>query len=313
VLLLVAAVALAAWAGACFVDSGAPVLVAATSLAPVLSLLALPVLALGVAGRQVVPAVLALAAALVPWVLVAGSAVAGPGPTSGSDVQTLRVMTVDGGASQASATSIVRAARSFGADALVVTGLTHALAHDLTVSGLHSVVTPRWAEIPVNGPPGVGLWTTGEVTPGTPVPGFSQASAITVLTTRSGPVTLVVARAGGQGVVPDRNWRRDLRALAAVKVSGPRIMAGDLGATPWHPAFRNLRSQGWHEAADVLGRGLRPTWPSWGMVPFSPLEQVLVGGGAGVKSADTVAIAGTSHRALMVTVVLPKRASTPDA
>jgi endonuclease/exonuclease/phosphatase (EEP) superfamily protein YafD len=134
-----------------------------------------------------------------------------------------------------------------------------------------------------------------------------------VLTTRSGPVTLVVAHAGGRGAVPDRNWHQDLRALAGANISGPRIMAGDLGATPWHAAFRNLRSQGWHEAADVLGRGLRPTWPSWGIVPFSPLEQVMVGGGAGVRSADTVAIAGTSHRALLVTVVLPGRPSTPDA
>jgi endonuclease/exonuclease/phosphatase (EEP) superfamily protein YafD len=287
--------------------------VAATTLAPILSVLALPVLAFAVAGRQVVPAVIAAVAALVPWLLVVGSAVAGPGPTSGPVAQTLRVMSVDAGAGGASAPSIVRAARTSAVDALIVTGLTNSLAHDLTVAGLNSVVTPRWVDIPVNGPPGVGLWSTGETTPGVPVPDFSQPAISTQLTTRSGAVTLVVAHAGGQGVVPDRRWRQDLRALTATKVSGPRILAGDLGATPWHPAFRDLRSHGWHEAADVLGRGLRPTWPSWGLVPFAPLEQVLVGGGIGVSSASTMALPGTSHRALLVTLVLPERVTTPDA
>jgi len=86
---------------------------------------------------------------------------------------------------------------------------------------------------------------------------------------------------------------------------GPRILAGDLGGTPWHPAFRSLRSKGWYEAADVLGRGLRPTWPAWGPLPVAPLDQVMVGGGAGVSRADSVRIPGTTHRALLVTVLLP--------
>jgi endonuclease/exonuclease/phosphatase (EEP) superfamily protein YafD len=313
VVLMLAALAVAGWAGTCFVDTGEPFLVALTTLAPVLSVLALPVLAIAVARRQAIPAGTAIAAAIVPWVLVAGSAVAGPGPTSEGNQPALRVMTVDGATGKASAPTIVRAIRSFGVDALVVTGMSSGLAHDLTVAGLNSLVTPRWVSIPAGKSAGAGLWTLPAIGATSPIPGFSQPATITQLTIGAGTVSLVVAHTGGSTVVPDRHWRADLRALGAATPSGPRILAGALGGTPWHPAFRKLRSHGWYEAADVLGRGLRPTWPAWGPVPFSPLDQVMVGGGVGVSRADTITIPGTSHRALLVTVVLPGSENGPSA
>lgn len=304
-LLTLAALGLLAWAGMCFVDTGQPTLVALTSLAPLLSVLALPVLAIAVARRQSIVAVLSIGAAIVPWALVTGSAVAGPGPTSATNRQVLRVMTVDGAAGKASAPTIVRATRSFGVDVLVVTGLTSGLAHDLTIAGINSVVSPRWVSIPAGTSVGAGFWSRQPISAAKPVPGSSQPSAITQLISSAGPLTLVVAEEGGPGVVPDNDWRADLQALETASPSGPRILAGDLGGTPWHPAFRGLRSHGWYEAADVLGRGLRPTWPTWGPVPFTPLDQVMVGGGLGVSRANTVTMPGTSHRALLVSVILP--------
>ncbi len=305
VLLTLAALLLLGWAALCFIDTSHPYLVALISLAPAVSLLALPVVAVAVAGRHVIAAVLALAAAIVPWALVAGSAVAGPGPTSAANHQVLRVLTVDGAAGRASAPTIVRATRNFGVDVLVVTGLSSGLAHDLTVAGLNSVVAPRWVSIPPGTTVGAGLWSLQPIGPANPVPGVSTPATVTQLTTAAGPISLVVAHVGGVNIVPGTAWHTDLQALGAITPPGPRILAGDLGCTPWHPGFRKLRSRGWYEAADVLGRGLRPTWPAWGPVPFAPLDQVMVGGGAGVSRADTITIPGTSHRALLVTVVLP--------
>ena len=304
-LLYLAATVPLAWAVACFVDTGQPAVAALTAVAPLLSVVAMPVLALAVAGRRVIPAVACVAAAIVPWALVTGSAVAGPGPTSGTNRHLLRVMTVDGAAGRASAPTIVRATRRFGVDAVVVTGLSSGLAHDLTLAGITSLVQPRWVSIPAGSTVGAGLWTRQPISKATPVPGVRSPSASTQLTTAAGPISVVVAHSGGPALVPRRGWRADLRALGAAAPTGPRVLLGDVGATPWHPAFRALRSDGWYEAADVLGRGLRPTWPAWGPVPFSPLDQVMVGGGLGVSRADTITIPGTSHRALLVTIVLP--------
>jgi endonuclease/exonuclease/phosphatase (EEP) superfamily protein YafD len=80
---------------------------------------------------------------------------------------------------------------------------------------------------------------------------------------------------------------------------------GDLNATPWQPGFRKLTKAGWRDAADVVGQGLRPTWPSWAPLALAPLDHVLVSGAVGVSGADTTDIRGSDHRALIVTLVVP--------
>jgi endonuclease/exonuclease/phosphatase (EEP) superfamily protein YafD len=78
----------------------------------------------------------------------------------------------------------------------------------------------------------------------------------------------------------------------------------NLNATPWHPQFRHMVSGRLHDAADVLGRGMRPTWPGWSPVPMLPTDHALVAG-LGVSTLATIAIGGTDHRALVVEVRAP--------
>ena len=101
------------------------------------------------------------------------------------------------------------------------------------------------------------------------------------------------------------DWRQDLRAFGtAAKVKGPVLVLANLNATPWHPQFRRLVSGRLHDAADVLGRGLRPTWPAWSVLPMLPTDHALVAG-LGVTGLGTVAVSGTDHRALSVEVKVP--------
>jgi endonuclease/exonuclease/phosphatase (EEP) superfamily protein YafD len=309
--LTAAALVLLVWDALCFVDSGSQIAAVLTSLAPFVSLLALPVLAVAAAGRRWVPVGMAVVAAAVPWVLVFGSSVAGPGPTATPDQRNvLRVMTVHGDG--ASGVSVVRAVRSQGADVLVVTGLDSRLAHDLTVAGLHSMLQARWVRVDHAGQ-GVGLWSNAPVLSEqpAPVPGTAGRSVTGTMHVGTQDLSVTLADAGG-GLVPSRTWRSDLRALNAAHRTGPRLLVGNLGASPWHPAVRGLGSGRWRDAVDVLGRGLRPTWPGWSPLPLVPLEQVLVGGGLGVQSADSAAIVGSSHRALVVSVILPGARSPAD-
>jgi len=84
------------------------------------------------------------------------------------------------------------------------------------------------------------------------------------------------------------------------------VLVGDLNATPWNEQFRRLqKASGLSDAADVLGKGLRPTWPVWSPMPLSPVDHVLVGGGVGVRSVGTATVPGSNHRALVVEVTPP--------
>jgi endonuclease/exonuclease/phosphatase family metal-dependent hydrolase len=83
------------------------------------------------------------------------------------------------------------------------------------------------------------------------------------------------------------------------------VLAGTLDANSQQPAFRRLTGRGLRDAAAVLGRGARPTWPSWSPLPLLALDHVLVGGGIGVRAVGTLAVAGTSHRAIIADLVVP--------
>ena len=113
--------------------------------------------------------------------------------------------------------------------------------------------------------------------------------------------------AGGT-LQPGKGWREDLDRLAEQKVAGAEtgsFLVGNLNATPWQPAFRTLEKAGWEDAADVAGKGLRPTWPAWLPLSVTPADHLMVDEGLGVTSAATVDITGSAHRALVVSLEVP--------
>jgi endonuclease/exonuclease/phosphatase (EEP) superfamily protein YafD len=304
--LFLASLLLALWSATTFIDSSDFVIAGLAGISPLITVCALPVIAVGVGSKHLVPTAIALLAALLPWTLVVGYAAAGPGRNTVGTNSTLRVMSVDGAQGAASAEDVVRTARTYSADIVVVTGLTSELAHQLTVAGLNALAPARSVTVPSSGINGTGIWSGQPIDGLTPVVGLSRPGVEGTIEAGSSKLGITVVQLNGEPLHRAAAWHSDLATLAArPATTNPGFIVGDLNATPWTPAFRRLTKAGWRDAADVVGQGLRPTWPSWSPLPIAPLDHVMVSSGLGVTSTETTNITGSDHRALIVTLVLP--------
>lgn len=99
---------------------------------------------------------------------------------------------------------------------------------------------------------------------------------------------------------------RLLRGFAAAAHSRPRIVAGDLNASPWSSAFAGLDAGGLRRAS-----GLAPTWPvaGWGVVGI-PIDQVLVSGHWTVRASERGPDIGSDHYPLRVELALYAEATS---
>ncbi len=257
----------------------------------------------------VVTLVVSILAAAVPWIFLVPYGSGSPTLPPGSPV--VRAMLVNAHNGRAGARDIAAAATANRIDLLVVTELSGQLAHDLAVAGLDKVVTARWVRVPgQDGAPtdpeaGMGIWSRGELTGVREVTG-TQWPAVRASVAGAHPLTVVAGHVTAP-VHGGARWAGDLAALRAAGAAetGPLLVLANLNATPWHADFRRFGDAGLIDAADVLGSGLRPTWPSWSPLAVLPLDHALVGGGVDVAAVDTVVIGGSDHRGLIVELRLP--------
>ena len=102
-----------------------------------------------------------------------------------------------------------------------------------------------------------------------------------------------------------RSQRRDeMMAAAAGWVqarSGEVIVVGDMNASPWSHAFRNLRRRG--GLVDTMrGAGLQPSWPDgWGLLAI-PIDHVLHTTGLASTDRRTGPAFGSAHRPVIVSI-----------
>ncbi|MBL8931406.1 MAG: endonuclease/exonuclease/phosphatase family protein [Kineosporiaceae bacterium] len=296
--------------------------------APMATVGALIVIALAARRHHWVAVALAAVAALLPWFFMASYAVSNQ-PERAEAAVGLRTMLVNAHQGAASAPDIVAAAAAGQVDVLVVTELSGALAHDLTVAGLDQVVSAAWVRLPgqsgvMDDPQaGMGVWTRSGITLDQPrdVPGTQWPSMTATVTvgdpagsttgTEAGPeatrVTLIAGHVAPPGPDNGRRWATDLAVLreATVQATGPRMLLANLNATSWHADFRQFTAAGIRDAADVLGRGPRPSWPTWSPLAILPLDHAMVSDRIGVESVETVVIGGSDHRALIATLRVP--------
>ncbi len=102
-------------------------------------------------------------------------------------------------------------------------------------------------------------------------------------------------------------WRRDLADIARW-TSGPvaPIVAGDFNATLDHTLLRAAMGTG-RSAAAGTGRGLVATYPSmWPRWFGIQIDHVLVPAGTATTRFEVVDVPGTDHRAVLVSVRLPR-------
>lgn len=107
-------------------------------------------------------------------------------------------------------------------------------------------------------------------------------------------------------------WRQGLDRQPRTTPDGPhRLLLGDFNATLDHPPLRRLIDGGYRDAADAVGSGLQPTWPTDRLpVPVITLDHILADTRIGVRAVSAHPVLRTDHRALTATLTLPHTASS---
>jgi endonuclease/exonuclease/phosphatase (EEP) superfamily protein YafD len=115
---------------------------------------------------------------------------------------------------------------------------------------------------------------------------------------------------GGDKTVDD--WRLAMasakeRLNSFARAAGPAavIIGGDYNSTPDVRQYRDLLTNGYHDAVEQTGAGFAPTYPSdtW-YPPVIVIDHVMTRNAA-AKSIRTVDIPGSDHRALLATIKVP--------
>ncbi|MGI3782583.1 MAG: endonuclease/exonuclease/phosphatase family protein, partial [Janthinobacterium lividum] len=94
-----------------------------------------------------------------------------------------------------------------------------------------------------------------------------------------------------------------LEAAVRSDLGSPLVVAGDLNAIDDHAPLQRLHADGMRSAADLLGAGWVPTYPSdrW-FPPLLPIDHVLVDDQLTATALRTVRMPGSDHLGLLVTL-----------
>lgn len=204
------------------------------------------------------------------------------------------------------------------ADVLAFQELTPREVDRLSTAGLDATFPYRWLE-PRRGASGVGLWSRFPMHDTKRIDGYTMAfvsARIRVAGTSIDPSVLVV-HLPGPWPQPIDDWRRDMDRLpttldevAEGVGGGAVVVAGDLNSTMDMRPFRSLLRNGYRDAAEQSGAGIKPTFPAdWHLPPFIVIDHVLTRD-CTTTSLRTIEIPGSDHRGLVATIVIPPSSAT---
>jgi endonuclease/exonuclease/phosphatase (EEP) superfamily protein YafD len=225
----------------------------------------------------------------------------------------LRVMSANLRVGQADPSHLVRSAREQ-ADVLAVQELTPEGADRFSRAGLDAAFPYRWLEAR-SGPGGVGMWSRFPLDTPRRIDGYTFAfltAHIRIAGVLTDP-TLVVAHVAGPWPQPIDDWRRDLNRLPATMSevgeqagTGSVIVAADFNSTPDMRPFRALSSNGYRNAAEQSGAGIKPTFPAdLRLPPLFVIDHILTRN-CTATSLRTLTIPGSDHRSLVATISIPR-------
>jgi endonuclease/exonuclease/phosphatase (EEP) superfamily protein YafD len=254
---------------------------------------------------------IALALALALTVLAASTQIRLHVAATGlGDSTSIVTMTSNLRVGQGDPREVVDAVRHHHVDVLMLEELTPEEQTRLLDAGLGELL-PYHVSDPRSGAQGTGLWSRYPLTDTTKRTDFSFAfvTAHVSIPGVTGEPLLIATHMAGP--VPDSTrWNHDIGHLPSVLRSLdpaiPTIIGGDFNATPDVAQFRRVLATGFHDAAQQAGAGMTRTYPSdtW-YPPLIAIDHVLTRG-AVARTAKTLEIRGSDHRALLVTVQLPR-------
>jgi endonuclease/exonuclease/phosphatase (EEP) superfamily protein YafD len=282
-------------------------LTALITFTPYVVVVAVVVAGLLAALRQRLPALVTGVLALALLMMVAPRALGGPSGADGPDGRTIGVLSVNLRIGAAEPDAVVALARR--ADVLSLQEIDAASVARLRAAGLdevmpHAVVrlgpghdgTAVFARVPLTGrPPLRGTWNPLAIA----VADFDGTQV--EFTAIHPPAPVNDARVAA--------IRSDLRALPSPDDTVVRILVGDFNATLDNATLRDLLDRGYEDAADAVGAGLKPTWPTAGQARLPvTIDHVLADARCGIASFSAHELPATDHRAVLARVVLPATA-----
>ena len=208
------------------------------------------------------------------------------------------------------------------ADVITVAELTPEAVGRFNQAGIAETF-PHSLLIPAPGPGGIGLWSRYPLIPlsasrhrGVQMP----AARLQIPGVAHDPV---LASAHIMSPVSDRvntveDWRdgmagakAQLDNFAAAAGPGAVIVGGDYNSTPDMRQFRDLLTDGYHDAVEQTGSGFAPTFPAdTRFPPVITIDHVLTRN-AVVSSVMTIEMPGSDHRSLLATVQVPQAPAAP--
>jgi endonuclease/exonuclease/phosphatase (EEP) superfamily protein YafD len=239
----------------------------------------------------------AMVTCLVPRAIPAG------GPVTGTPLRVLSVNLFG----RADAKTVVDLVRRHDVELFSALELTPDEVRRLDEAGLRELLPYRVLQDDY-GPLGSGLFAKYPVTPltglFTPIGHHMPAATLSLPT--GGKVEVVAIHPNPPlGPMVDE-WNAALRALPSPSPSVIRVLAGDFNASLDHRAMRDLLGRGYVDAADQVGKGLVPTWPSGRvMPPIIAIDHVLADRRVGVAATEILRVPGTDHRGVFADLRLP--------
>jgi endonuclease/exonuclease/phosphatase (EEP) superfamily protein YafD len=248
-------------------------------------------------------AVLALALAVLPRVI--------GGPESVPGGRPVRILTFNLAKSRADTRAVVDEAATRQADLVFLQELTREKAAELNRAGFDSTY-PHQA-MSFSEKFGNAIWSRWPLVRREPLPVKQQPRA-DVQVPDSIPVEVVSVHPTAPIHASDMElWERDFDALPpAFSAAIPIVLAGDFNATLDHANLRDLIGTGYRDAAEVLGDGLVPTWPS--AIQFPPpvtIDHVLAEKGISFSQYEVVKLPGSDHKAVFAELLLPPVTGEP--
>ncbi len=190
-------------------------------------------------------------------------------------------------------------------DLLSVQELTPGFAHELGHAGIHRLL-PHSSLAVREGVSGGGLYARHPLE-SLPEPArFQFRMPRAALELPSGERLRVIA-VHPYPPLRDRvgEWEGALESLPATGGGPPWVLAGDFNATLDHDELRDVLDRGYRDAAEVVGRGLEPTWPASGYrSPPVTIDHVLADGRIGIAGYEVIDLPGSDHRMVLAELAL---------
>lgn len=238
-----------------------------------------------------------IAAVIAPLYVASGASSDGP---------TLTLMQSNFQFGRADATVVVDTARQNDVDVLTVQELTETLAGSLRDLGLEETFPYQYLIPDETGGGGSGIYSKYPLSDTRELNGYGPTNLVATVGFTT-PFTLAAVHPGPAVVTPPDVWTAELATLRNqlaefAAADAPVVVSGDFNTTYLHKQFRELLSAGYSDAADQLGSGIVPTYPTDKSFPaIVGIDHVLTRD-ADAQSLKRVTIDGSDHYALIVEV-----------